>query len=678
MTDVHTKLKVIKLAKNPFKLSIFTWFLYSEKAWIPKGENSIKYSFRLRDYINTNYKKDKPIVYNADNKLSPKDIKDFILTEHTIEPGESESLDNVIYWRNYLTKLSYLVPRETVQHSYRPSDCEWNLIWKTIDKFRAFGFYLIDFPEIYLSFEKPPAFLKGPDPEGLTLDIYYTITEKTLTKINLPVNYNVLREYMNKKYTERHLRSTLKDLKLSDEISFLLLKHADKEIYELNIREDISIENLLGLYKSNDANSNNYFRKLYKGTIILFDRGLSWSAKNHNFDKVLLQSIVLIHEFAHWITHLLPHKKSREWILHEFDNTEENVKEGLAELITWWIVNNEGGELKQIFEELNKCQSYPYKVYEHFISYEIDKIMDSLIFMRNLKKPSVLKDWQLFMENMVFIPGSIIKNKENGNEYHLESFYINKYEVTNEEYCNFLNSLNKSKYWSVNGLIYGEIYCGGSSEWIRISDKETCGITESSTENKFNVKPGYEQRPVLHVTPEGAKAYCKWLNDKYNIRRDGFRLPTNIEWEYACQAGSKKKYYWGDKIDGDYCWDGENAGEIHQNVGGKKPNKYGLYDMIGNVYEWCESHQYIHYIHFKDVHNVPIKYNNREYYIKGGFYEEIYEEQKAPGECLFLSDDEVEKISRVGTMPGKDNITEEMFFYVQTLFPGGFRVAFSK
>ena len=97
---------------------------------------------------------------------------------------------------------------------------------------------------------------------------------------------------------------------------------------------------------------------------------------------------------------------------------------------------------------------------------------------------------------------------------------------------------------------------------------------------------GEEERPVLMCSWFQAMVFCKWLSKKTGKT---YRLPTEAEWEYACRAGTTTAYSFGDDPDQleDYAWYEDNSDDMTQQVAKKKPNPWGLYDMHGNVAEWC-------------------------------------------------------------------------------------------
>jgi formylglycine-generating enzyme required for sulfatase activity len=97
-----------------------------------------------------------------------------------------------------------------------------------------------------------------------------------------------------------------------------------------------------------------------------------------------------------------------------------------------------------------------------------------------------------------------------------------------------------------------------------------------------------DQHPVVNVSWDDAVAFCTWLSRKEG---NAYRLPTEAEWEYACRAGSATRYCFGNDEEGkelgDYAWYEKNSGSGTHPVGEKRANSFGLYDMHGNVWQWC-------------------------------------------------------------------------------------------
>ncbi|UYW00420.1 formylglycine-generating enzyme family protein [Flavobacterium agricola] len=190
------------------------------------------------------------------------------------------------------------------------------------------------------------------------------------------------------------------------------------------------------------------------------------------------------------------------------------------------------------------------------------------------QKFTTFKPEMILVEGGTFLMGSkkgephAEKDEMEAREVSVPSFEMSKYEVTVYEWSTFIKAHKNMK----------------------MPPAQRWGL--------------HDDFPITNVTWEDAIWFCNWLSTKnflqpvYSIKngqifcdftKNGYRLPTEAEWEYAARGGnaSKGHPYAGNKNLDLIAWYGKNSNKSPRTVGTKMPNELGLYDMTGNVWEWC-------------------------------------------------------------------------------------------
>ena len=158
------------------------------------------------------------------------------------------------------------------------------------------------------------------------------------------------------------------------------------------------------------------------------------------------------------------------------------------------------------------------------------------------------------------------KDEQPARKVKIDGFWMQAHEVTWDEYRLFMFATQSGEIAKKDSLV-----------------DAVSRPTRPYVEMSFGM--GLNGFPAISMTQHAANKYAEWLSAKTG---EFYRLPTEAEWEYACRAGTTTPYYFGSDPSklGDYAWYSANSSGKYQKVASKKPNAWGLYDMLGNVMEW--------------------------------------------------------------------------------------------
>jgi formylglycine-generating enzyme required for sulfatase activity len=190
---------------------------------------------------------------------------------------------------------------------------------------------------------------------------------------------------------------------------------------------------------------------------------------------------------------------------------------------------------------------------------------------------------------MVPVPGAKYQVKPQDNpdnptwplpiEVTIEPFWMARHEVTWAEYHNFVDLLKP--FIRFEQLRIRKVTSENQIDAVTAPSE----LYDPPTYYPKAEKKEWPQHPAVGMTQYAAKQYTKWLS---KLTEDFYRLPSEVEWEYACRAGSTTSYHFGDDAGelANYAWYLDNSAEDTHPVCLKKPNRLGLHDMHGNVSEW--------------------------------------------------------------------------------------------
>jgi len=195
------------------------------------------------------------------------------------------------------------------------------------------------------------------------------------------------------------------------------------------------------------------------------------------------------------------------------------------------------------------------------------KIVAQSVSMEEIRIPGsnhVIK--MIGLKGGMFVMGNnaaVNVNEKPGRQMEVSPFSIGVYEITHDQFDIFFKDEETSQ--------------GSKADAITRPTPQYIDLSWN-----MGKEGGY---PANSMSVDAALMFCRWL---YQKTGKFFRLPTEAEWEFACKAGTNTEYFFGNSPEklGQYAWYRLNSNEKYQKVGLKKPNPWGLYDMLGNVAEW--------------------------------------------------------------------------------------------
>jgi len=254
---------------------------------------------------------------------------------------------------------------------------------------------------------------------------------------------------------------------------------------------------------------------------------------------------------------------------------------------------------------------------------------------------SALKD----TSEMVFIPGGTFLMGTSDKEgfstdgegpvhpVTVSEFYMDRYAVSNLKFSSFVSEtgyITEAEQYGWSYVFHLFVSPSVAANVTRTPVRTPWWYVVEGADWRHPEGPdssieGREKHPVVHMTWNDANAYCKWV---------GKRLPTEAEWEYAARGGlEQKRYPWGDELkpNGEHhcnIWQGKFPIKDHASDGysgtapvhSYAPNGYGLYNMAGNVWEWCADWFNPNYYSYGEYNNPKGPSTGAERVMRGGSY----------------------------------------------------------